>query len=408
MATTGSVQLSAEVQALYDADYYMTGQSMVYFDQLYNLRKQMNGERGNSYQFPIIESNQPQTGTLSEYDDVVSQQMRANSVSVTLAEYGGAIDLTRFVTLVSYSEPLEQAAQVNGYTMAESIDLISRAVAGQGGRQFFINARTARSGLQGVQTAADRLNPAFIELLAILARNIRMPLYEDGSVCAIIHAFPFYDLLQNTGIRDMATRQTPEMLFNGELAYWGGMRLIVSANAKGFWGEGAAATTSVSTTLAAAAAVGDSNLKYAAGTPVVGDWYAIRDAGESGNTWSDTNELFRVTAAGTSGAGGTGIDGFALDPGPGDAGGVRYAHASGTAIRNHNPVFPIIVVGPNSLTKAASSFTGPYGVTVTSGPFDKLGRFFTFGWYLVAGYARTRTGWIMRGEVSSSQGGAVA
>lgn len=400
MATTGTVQLSAEVQALYDSDYYMAGQGMVYFDQLYNLRKQMNGEKGSSYQFPIIENNQPQTGTLSEYEDVVSQQMRANSITVTLAEYGGAIDLTRFVTLVSYSEPLEQAAQINGYTMAESIDIIARAVAGQGGRQFFINGNTARSGITGQSVAADRLTPAFIELLGLLSRNIRMPLYEDGSVCTIIPVFPFYDLLQATGIRDMAVRQTPEMLFNGEMAYWGGMRIVVTANAKAFWGEGAASAATVNTTLSSAAAVGDSTLALASGTNVtVGDWIAIRDASESGNTWSDTNELFRVTDATST----TAPIGFALDPGPGDAGGLRYAHASGTVARDHNSVYPLIIVGPNSLTKAASSFTGPYGVTVTSGPFDKLGRFFTFGWYLVAGYARTRTGWIMRGEVGSSQ-----
>lgn len=397
MATTGTVQLSAEVQALYDADYYMAGQSMVYFDQLYNLRKQMNGEKGNSYQFPIVESNQPSVGVLNEYEDVVSQQMRANAITVTLAEYGGAIDLTRFVTLTSYSDVLEQAAQVNGYHMAESIDLIARGVAGQGGRQFFQNGRTARSGFDGIDTAADRLTTAFIELISLLARNLRMPLYSDGSVCSVIHVFPFYDLLQNSGVRDMAIRQTPEMLFNGEMAYWAGMRLLVSANAKGFWGSGAA--QNASTTLASAAAIGDNTITVASAANIaVGEWITIRDAEEPANTWSDTNELLRVTNVS-----GAVVTFFALDPGPGDNGGLRYAHAAGTTVNDNNSVYPLIVVGPNSLTKAASSFTGPYGVTVTSGPFDKLGRFFTFGWLLVGGYSRTRTGWIMRGEVGSSQ-----
>lgn len=404
MATTNTTALSAEVKTRYDAQFYMAGQSMVYFDQFCDLREQMEGERGKQYEFPIVENNQPNTGTLDENTDVVAQQMRANAITVTLAEYGGAIELTRFLAATSYADVYEQAAYVNGYNLAESLDFVVRAVACQGSRQFFQNSQTARSGFAGIATAADRATPGFIELLHTIGRTIKMPLYDDGSLCTVMHPFVLYDLLQNSGIRDMAIRQTPEMLFNGELAYWGGLRIISSSAAKGFWGQGAVAASSISSTLAAAAAVGDTNLKTTSVTnAAVGNWLAIRDAAESGNTWSDTNELFRVTAVGTSGAGGTGIDGFALDPGPGDGGGLRYAHASGTAFNNSNSVYPIPLLGPNSITKVCSSFTGPYGETVVTGPFDRLGRFLTFGWYGILGYARTRQGWVMRGECGSSQ-----
>jgi hypothetical protein len=150
---------------------------------------------------------------------------------------------------------------------------------------------------------------------------------------------------------------------------------------------------------------GDSNIKLVSVTNLtVGQWIAIKDADEPGNVWSDTNEYFYVTAVGTAGAGGTGVDGFAFDPGPGDGGGVRYSHPAGTVVNNNSSVYPVCVVGPQSLTKAASDVTGEYGMTVVSGPFDRLGRFISLGWYLIAGYTRTRSSWLIRGECSSSVG----
>lgn len=408
MAVTGTSALSAEVKALYDGDFYLAGQSVVYFDQFADLREQMNGQRGSSYEFPVVDSLQPNTAQLDELQDVSAQAMKASAVSVTLGEYGGAVEVTKFVVATSYADVYKQAAWVNGYNLAESFDYVVRAVAGQGGRVFFQNGRTARNQVAGQGTAADRITASFLELLGILTRSIKMPLYDDGAVCTIMHPFVFYDLLQDNttgaGVRSMSQYSHPEILFNGELGYWGGVRIVVSSNAKGFWGAGAADASNLSTTLAVAGAVGDANIKLASVTGlVVGDWIAIQDGTEDANIWYDTNELFRVTAVGTAGSGGTGVTGFCLDPGPGDNGGLRFAHASGKTVTTSNSVYPVVMLGPNSITKVCSSFTGPYGETVVSGPFDRLGRFLTFGWYAIVGYQRTRSGWIMRGECGSSQ-----
>lgn len=398
MAVVSSTAIASEIKPLYDADFYMAGQSRLYWDQLTDLRKVMNGQRGISYNFPIVESNIPTPAPLSEVTDVTPQSMTVNEVVVTLQEYGGAIEVTRFAAATSYADVYQQAAYVNGYQMAETLDLVVRAVAGQGSRQFFINNRTSRSQIAGVETSADRMNAAFLEQLAHIARSIRMPLFDDGSIVAVMHPFVFYDLLQSADVRTMASRQSPEILFNGELGYWGGVRIITTTNAKAFWGEGAARTSNFSAVLTAAASPGDTTITVDNTANLsVGMWIAIRDASEPGNTWSDTNELFRVT-----GISGNNVSGFVLDPGPGDEGGLRYAHPTGTVVRSNQSVYATVLLGPNSITKAASSLTGPYGETIVSGPFDRLGRFLVFGWYAILGYARTRNGWLMRGETGSS------
>ena len=406
MPTSGTTALSAEVQALYDGEFLMQGQSMVYHDQFCDLRMQMDGQRGRTYNFPILESGQPNYTPLDELEDVSAQQMRANEIVVTLYEYGGAIEITKLVAATSYVDVAKQAAYVNGYNVAESVDFVARATFGQGSRVFRQNSRASRSVFAGKSTAADRLTPAFIERLTLFTRTLKMPLYDDGCVSTVLHPFPFYDLLQASDVRNLAINNAySEILFNGEIAYWSGLRIIVSANAKAFWGSGANDATNVlATTLATAGSVADTNLKVASVTTVVaGMWIAINDGVESGNTWYDTNELFQVTTVGTAGAGGTGLDGFVLDPGPGDGGGLRYAHASGTTVTTKNSTYPMVVFGPNSVTKVASDFTGPYGETIVSGPHDRLLRFLTFAWYLIAGYQRTRNGWLFRGEVGSSE-----
>ena len=134
----------------------MQGQNQVYFDQFADLRIQMGGERGNTYNFPIIESGQPTPTPLDEYEDVATQQMRANEISVSLAEYGSALEVTKFSVATSYADVCKQAANINGYQMAESFDWIARAVMGQGGRVFPQNNRATRAVVSGQDTAADR------------------------------------------------------------------------------------------------------------------------------------------------------------------------------------------------------------------------------------------------------------
>jgi N4-gp56 family major capsid protein len=130
MATTDTVSLAPEIKAAFDADFYMAVQSRLYHDQFSYLKEMNNGVRGSTWEWPIVESLQPQASPLDELVDVVPQRMVANAISIPLREYGGVIEVTKFAVATSYSDVLEQAALANGYNMAESIDLVARAALG--------------------------------------------------------------------------------------------------------------------------------------------------------------------------------------------------------------------------------------------------------------------------------------
>jgi N4-gp56 family major capsid protein len=410
MPATGTAALSAEVKPLYDADYLLASQSMIGLDQFTDLREVMGGQRGQSVNFPILENMQPATGPLSELSDVQPVPMTASEVVVTLQEWGNAVQVTRFVKATAYPDVYEQAAQAVGNNQAESIDMILRPVFGQGTRVVLPTGVASRAAL----TQTNKLTGSLMLRLTTLARGSKTPAFEDGFYGSVMHPNQHYDLLQDPILQNLGTYQKADLLFNGEIGYWQGIRFVVLASWKAFWGAGAPPTGAASTTLAAAAAIGDgttaaTTLKVTAVTNInVGDWLVIRDATEPANVWSDTNELVQVLAVGTAGAGGTGLTITAYDPGPNNSGGLRYAHASGTAVitatntAGSANVYPLVIFGPQSITKAASSETGPFGIATVTGPFDVLGRFVNHGWYLIGGWARTTERWLWRLETGGT------
>ena len=410
MPATGTSALSAEVKPLYDADYLLASQSMIGLDQFTDLREVMGGQRGQSVNFPILENMQPATGALSELSDVQPVPMTASEVVISLLEYGNAVQVTRFVKATAYPDVYEQAAQAVGNNQAESIDMILRPVFGQGTRVVLPSGVANRAAI----AATNKLTGAMLLRLTTLASVSKTPSFEDGFYSAVMHPNMHYDLLQDSVLQNLGTYQKADLLFNGEVGYWQGIRFVVLASWKAFYGQGTAPANAANTTLAAAAAVGDgttapTTLKMVAVTNInVGDWLVIQDAAEPGNVWSDTNELVQVLAVGTAGAGGTGVTITAYDPGPNNAGGLRYAHASGTVVKTAwnvggcSNVYPLSIFGPQSITKAASSETGPFGVATVTGPFDVLGRFVNHGWYLISGWGRTTERWLWRLETGGT------
>lgn len=407
MAVTGTAALSNEIKPDYHQAYLIAAQGMLYHDQLTYARSTTSNRRGASVNFPIVESQQPATNTLSETADVVPVSMTVNEIVVTMQEYGNAIQVTRLAASTSYADVYKQAAEINGYNMAESVDYVVRSVIGQGQNVVYANNATARSGLNGITTPATRMSGAFLAKGMGFARKLTTPMYSDGSLCAVMDPWVQYDLVQDPQVVGMSQYSERSLLFNGELAYWNGVRIVVSPKTKVFWGAGGARASALATTTATNINVGDTVIYLTSVTTVnVGDILNIIDAAETGNTWTNTNEGLYVQNVGTAGSkasGATGVTVMAIDAGPGTNGGARYAHAVATTATNNSAVFPTVLLGPQSVTKAYYEAAGAYGETTVTGPFDVLGRLLNLGWWGLFGWQRTRERWMLRLETGSSQ-----
>ena len=133
----------------------------------------------------------------------------------------------------------------------------------------------------------------------------------------------------------------------------------------------------------------------------VGGWLTIGTE-ETGDTHYATNERVVITA----------VSGTTISvAGEGDNGGIKYAHATSTAVRNANSVCPVVFGGPQSLAKIYAQdiennygdYVGEYGTIVGPNPEGHLKQFVELGWKAYLNYARIIESRLYRREVAVSR-----
>ena len=88
--------------------------------------------------------------------------------------------------------------------------------------------------------------------------------------------------------------------------------------------------------------------------------------------------------------------------GEGENGGLRFAHASGAAVRNADSVYSIVFGGPSSLVKLFAPEIGEFGQVVGPKKEGLLDQWASVGWKFYGGYARLTDNRVLRGEFSTS------
>jgi hypothetical protein len=114
---------------------------------------------------------------------------------------------------------------------------------------------------------------------------------------------------------------------------------------------------------------------------------------ETASTFYATNERVKPLSASTV---------TITFAGEGENGGFRFAHATGTAVRNADSAYTICFAGPQSLVKAYDPGTGEFGTFVPPHVTGNLNQFTTAGWKFYGGYARLRENSLLRYECSTS------
>jgi N4-gp56 family major capsid protein len=362
---TTTTQLADSVKPLYVADYLLSADPRIFWQQLLWKFEEMGAKRGDSIRFPIYESIAPVTSTISEDTDVESVSFEDSEVAITFGEYGMTVTTTERLNALAYTETDRVAAQNVGRNLAESLDLISRKQFCQGSYKIL-----ARGATRASIRREDVATYAFLSRMVSYARSRRMPSFEDGFYATIVHPNVAHDLLNGSVLQNAMIQNSVERLWNGELGSWSGVRIIVADNGRVFYGAG---VSEVATTVNdGALAAGDTE------QPITEQVEIVSIAGAD----------LTIRGEGTT----QGNTGF------------KYAHANGVAVTKAPNVYAIPLVGPQSIAQASSSNTGHMGQIRFTGPFDKLGRKYHVGWYGIWGFTRVSEKWVLRGEVASSLG----
>ena len=134
MATTGTGDKTNSIQNLLTTDFVMESNRMKVWDQYPDLAPegQLDGARkGQTIDVRYIPRLPLATNTIAEKSDITPVTMGDNKFSVTINEYGNAVQDTEFLNLVQMGSAREEAVAVVAENKTASIDrVVSRVYNG--------------------------------------------------------------------------------------------------------------------------------------------------------------------------------------------------------------------------------------------------------------------------------------
>ena len=316
------------------------------------------------------------TSTLTEQTDPDAVALATPTyTTITLAEYGNAVLVTRALELFSLADVDPAVANIIAFNMADSIDDVAQTVLRGGDNALYGGTRTSTATL----TSSDTFTSALArKTTAKLRANKAIP--RKGSLYwAGLHPEVSHDLRAETGVgswRQPHEYQSNDSIWAGEIGTYEGAFYVESPRLYNDT-AGAAKSTSTTTTTALAASGATTISVTSTSGVLVGDLVAA-----TGIT-TGTN----VTAVGT---GTVTIDTPVTSATVTSGASITFTHET--------RVFNTYFAGQQALAEAVAE--EPH---VVIGPVvDKLMRHRPLGWYGVLGFARYREEALYRVETSSS------
>ena len=318
-----------------------------------------------------------QTATLTETVDPDAVALATPTyTTITLAEYGNAVLVTRALELYSLADVDPAVANIIAFNMADSIDTVAQTVLATGANVLRAGSRTSAATI----TSSDTFNSALArKAVAKLRTNKAIP-RKGNLYAAYIHPEVAHDLRAETGVgswRQPHEYQSNDEIWAGEIGTYEGAFYVESPrmfNDK----KGADQTTS-STTTTAAAASGATTLSLTSVSGIqVGDRLSATGLATSGVQVTAINALV-VT-----------IDTPVLA--------ATVTSGATVTITPETRVFNTYFAGQQALAEAvAEEFHVVIGPVV-----DKLMRHRPLGWYGVAGWNIYRDEALYRVESTST------
>lgn len=397
MAIQTTNNLANAVRAKYDAEYLEALMARRVYDMYAagigeTLRKLEAGPwLASSYIYNFLSDMTPSTTAISQTVDIIPQILRDATGSVSPTSRADALQWSELLDLQEYTGYGSARFKAIGKNEMEAIDLLAQDAALSG---ELVRRPAARASLDA-GTAGHNFTDAAIAKMGAQVKQIKAPLFDNGSLVVTVHTDAFYDLLQGGNVLTIATQLRPEILINQSLGQWGDFSINATAFAKVFGAAGADNASVVATTLSTSANALATEIVVASASNIVAGAQMTVGTEETGATHYADNEIVYVADSYTSGT-------TIPIVGEGANGGLRFDHGSGTAVRNADNVYPAVFGGKASLVKVFASEIGEFGSAPILKESGIVNQFSTLGWKFYGNYGLVAENYIARGEYSSS------
>jgi N4-gp56 family major capsid protein len=225
------------VQAAYEQLAYFALRSELLFDQAADVQPTNQSMPGSSVVFTKFADLSAATSTLAETTDVTPVAMSDSQVTVTLAEYGNAINTTAKLRGTSFMDVDAAAANIIGYNAGDSLDQVVRDVLAAGTQNIFYGSGGASLPTSRATVGSDDIITANdVRKMTASLRKKNVATF-NGYYMGFIHPDVSYDLRRETG---NASWNAPHVnvdvagIYNGEIGMFESVRFIETPRAKIF------------------------------------------------------------------------------------------------------------------------------------------------------------------------------
>ena len=399
MAVQGTSNLTNSIRTQYVADYLDRIYGQRLYDQIASPVGGISPEQaiqGATVQVDYLSSMSLVSAVISQTADMTPSILYDGTASTSVTSRGAALQWSENLDIQVYTDYAMRRVSKLADNAVESIEVLANAAAVQG---TWVERAAARASLDA-GTASHRASDSVFRKMHGQMLSLKVPCFanENGEAntwAAIMHPFAFHDISESGNVDAIGTYQDKGIHLNFELGQVGPFRLVVSPNAKTFFGAGAANADPTADKLAAAASPLATTLYENATMTSEGILPQRFTLGtiETGGTNYPMNEQILITS----------VSGTVISfVGTGENGGIRFAKTTSDTLVNADSVYTIVFGGPESLYKLYAPSVGEFGEIVGPKTSGLAEQFSSVAWKFYGGYGRLTEKLITRGEYSTS------
>ena len=232
MAYTQQSSLSTD-QAAFDQIAYFALRSEMLFDAAADVQPVAQSMPGTSVAFTIFTEMADATTPLTETSDVTAVAMADSQVSVTLVEYGNAINTTAKLRGTSFLDVDAVAANLIGYNAGSSMDTVVANVLKGATNVIYGGGGSTTPTSNATVESSDILEANDIRIATAQLRKANAQSF-NGMYMAFIHPDVSYDLRRETGAaswRDPHVYSNIGPIYSGEIGAFEAVRFVETPRA---------------------------------------------------------------------------------------------------------------------------------------------------------------------------------
>lgn len=237
MAITTTANMSTDIAAHQRIMYYALRPEL-FFDTIADVGSTDVTNRGASVTFYFTNDIAAATTPLTETSDVTPATVTDSTLTLTLQEFGNAVQTTALVRATSFLDVNPVMANVLGYNAGISVDTLAVNALAAGTQAVWSTgtsfAATGTEAANANLAATDNFNGNMVRYAAARLRAQHVQPFADGLYRGFMHPDTAYDFKGSTGgtnWSDPHIYSSPEGIWNGTIGAFQGVRWIETPRA---------------------------------------------------------------------------------------------------------------------------------------------------------------------------------